>query len=146
MVAEIHHFYPPTFSRLFASREAPEVFASMLNIMGLHWDTQTSDVTTMGVLSVPLIKRRMAIVLTLEAGYSGGEFMDLALKYLDTNGVSVEVATKRLDSTFSPDPGTYTDEIDIPDIPAGRILQFVRDYQPGPGPKQDQMTLLLQLF
>lgn len=139
-------FYPPTFSRLFASPEAPANFAGMLNIMGLHFDNQGSDVTTAGVMAVPLIKRRLAAVLTLEEGYAGNEFMDVFLRYLDTDGNSVQVATARFDSTSTPDPGTYTDELDIPDIPAGRVLQFVRDYQPGPGPKNDQMTILLQLF
>lgn len=118
----------------------------MLNIMGAHFDVQTSDTRTMGVVSVPLIRKRLVFVLTLEAGYSGGETMDLSIRYLDTEGNDVEVATGQLNSIDTPDPGTYEGERDVPDIPAGRVLQLVRDYQPGPGPKQEQMTLIVQLF
>lgn len=146
MAADIHFFYPPTFSRIFASQQAPEVFAQMFNILGHHFTTQASDIVTMGVLSVPLIKKRMAIVLTLEKGYQAGELMDLSLRYLDTQGVDVEVAAGQLNSVDTPDPGSYTEERDIPDIPAGRVLRLERDYQPGPGPKNEHMTLLLQLF
>lgn len=140
------YFYPPTFSRLFADPNAPAVFAGMLNIMGLHFTTQTSDTTTIGVLAVPLIMRRMAIVLTLEAGYAAGESMTLSLRYIDTEGIDVEVSAGQLNATDTPTPGTYTEERDIPDIPAGRVLRIDRDYQPGAGPKQEHMSLLLQLF
>lgn len=145
-MSDITFFYPPTFSRLFGEGDAPATFASMLNIYGRHFTEKGDDTTTMGVINAALILQKMNIILTIEDGYQANEVLVLTLEYVETDGSLVQVAAGQLDSTITPDPGTYTDQRDVPDIPPGRVLRLVRDYQPGPGPKSEHMTLVLQLF
>lgn len=124
--------------------QSPAAMSAAFNVMGIHFEKNGSDVTTIGMIVAPQVQYRLHIILTLSDGYAGGEKLDLALRYLDTDGSAVEITTGQLNAEDTPDARTYFDARDIERIEPGRVLQLVRDYTPGPGPKDTPMTLVLQ--
>lgn len=138
-------FPSPTVSDLIGQM-SPRAMSAAFNLIGFHWDKKLSDISTVGVLAMPTIQFRLAAQITLTDGFEGGEVMDFALRYLSEDGVEVEVSTAQLNETLTPVAGVFTALVDVPEVPVGSVLQIIRTYTPGMGPKDTPMSLVLRFL
>jgi hypothetical protein len=134
---------PPSISDIW--QMSPNALASLINVFGIHFDKNEDGHDTLGVFRVPMKQNRLDVAITLNDGYAASETMDLVLRYVDVNGDIVEVAAGQLNSTDTPNKQTYRTVRDVDPIPAGAVLQLVRTYLPGPGPKSTDISIALRL-
>lgn len=131
---------PPNVSA-FMGQMSPDAMARLFNVFGLHFDKNESGQDSVGVLVVPLVVQRLEVSISLSEGYNPMESMAVSLRYQDANGVSSEIIAGELNNENTPEQGTYLFSRAIPDVPRGAVIEAIRDYTPGPGPKGTSISV-----